>query len=498
MIINKYLTIKTIIIIFLKIQQSKFFVKRDEIFENTLKLDTGFKYPDYNQLRKLNLNKLLRTILEEQEIKSYYRDKNSVMYYDLRCANFFNLRHFMILSKYFIENNLLDNIILSESITKHMVISEIYTMGICNKTFWTMHMVNYKVQQIRNIKPNDTKYIKQMYEFVWLKIKYDIQLCRKKNNYDKDTNSDDPKEKSLMLQNIIAEMERRTNYNNIILGIIEKENFVSLEHLSFNYIIENKNVLKTVIMEFGEQTEEIFEKTYQNIFNDYRKIKNNDLSFDYWIEHIADYKIKMLDIFKTVLLHLIKKQAMYGNLLPNNTNTKTVVKSLKKINGLLSNTHDIMVFFNDLRREISTVLKSFNNFTPSYSIMSEEHKMLISYIQGIIKNIKPKYFEFDENISDPQYLSNLKNTVQNLILTIGLLKNDSDKKTTTFKNTIEEGMYYNFSLTVMYLRYLGNIFNGFNFKCFWSFIEFSKSTRLAGSFNTVSNIESQNLFYQPN
>ncbi|XP_050535874.1 uncharacterized protein LOC126902536 [Daktulosphaira vitifoliae] len=176
--------------------------------------------------------------------------------------------------------------------------------------------------------------------------------------------------------------------------------------------------------------------------------------------NIKNYQTKLLNIFKTILLHLMKKQAMYGDLLLKANNLITIVKCHNEMGELLSKLY-VHELFGDIKEDFSTIVNSFKGLPSNCNIIRDAHLVMILNIQGIIDNIKPNHFKlFDKNISDPEYLSNQMNLVQNLISDIGISKKNFDDKITPFKKIIDDGLSYNYSIIYMYIYYLNNTFKG--------------------------------------
>ncbi|XP_050523741.1 uncharacterized protein LOC126895653 [Daktulosphaira vitifoliae] len=197
--------------------------------------------------------------------------------------------------------------------------------------------------------------------------------------------------------------QRKENNKNVLKHTEEQENSFSLRSIYLRDIIDKKELLKTIIMDFGEQSEDNFEAIYSEIYEEYTKAKNY-FRFDIWIKQIGIYQQKVSNVFKTVLMHLIRESLIYSTLMLNKKNAKS---GLERMYCIVANY--VKCFDGQEVQDVQQIFKSFTElpiFTENFNLY---FIVIISKIESIINKIKPNSFNLILNnlISDPGYKSNI-------------------------------------------------------------------------------------------
>ncbi|XP_050526898.1 uncharacterized protein LOC126897391 [Daktulosphaira vitifoliae] len=406
----------------------KFWKTKDKSLERALKLDTGFEYPSYEDLCDLSMedfkNKICAGDTVLRSITDSIKTKIHFIELDLLCGNTFNLLQYLNLIYFFInfpsgQTYDINRIILNESITKHILVilmkknrKEIFD------GFWAMHFYISYIRLFGNEIHQCPYNIANAHQILrTMLIYFSLNVCRYNNKYDvKDTPSDISEQYST-LTNLIDVMIRRREINKNVLVIGDKdESAFSLRSIYMCDIIENKELLRIVIMDFGEQSKDTFDAIYNDIHEAYKQAKNYFM-FDLWIKRIGVYQRKVLNVFKTVLMNLMKKHFIYSSLMLDNEQIDKVKYFIDKIANSLQN---LTLLFNGVEaHDFEKMFKSLTDLPSDHQNLRYYHGILILNIERIIDTIKPNFFKLISNdiISDSDYESKINfETIMYIIL----------------------------------------------------------------------------------
>ncbi|XP_050531646.1 uncharacterized protein LOC126900182 [Daktulosphaira vitifoliae] len=380
----------------------------------------------------------------------------------------------------------INTMIINDSITKQFLVTILnYYMDDRLTIFWIIHLYTYYVQLFRNdvyrYKNNIKKAIEQVLENLYL---VSNQICRQNNNYEVDYFNG---EYYILLTNLINTMHKRQEINKIDLeNVEEQENSFSLRNIYMCDIIEDKDLLRTIIIDFGEQSEAIFETIYNNIYKEYTTAKNY-FRFDKWIQQIGIYQQKVLNVFKTVLMHLMRKKLMYVSLLLENKQKVDAIYGLKKLQCLIENT--IILFDGQEACDVEKVFKSFNQ--------GYYHNDLILNIDNIINKIKPNSFKLISNdlindlINDLSYKLSINVKTEKYIKYYKL--NKDDLKFIKYLYTISDSKEMNNHLVNIFYftKLFDKIFQSVNIKSILSYLKFTETLEIF-NFEDENNDENNN------
>ncbi|XP_050523128.1 uncharacterized protein LOC126895370 [Daktulosphaira vitifoliae] len=452
----------------------------DKPLETALKLDTGFDYPSYDELCNLSNSEFKKKILKgDRYLENIVLTKKTViMLLDLFCGNMYNFLQYMKLFSFFIENSLgqtydIKTIILNESITKQFLVTLIeYDINDKLTIFWMIHLYTYYIQLFGNEIYRYNKNIKHTHDIFYKVLKrVSTELCRKKNKYEVNNFPLNTAENYSTLTNLIDVMnQRKENNKNVLKHTEEQENSFSLRSIYLRDIIDKKELLRTIIMDFGAQSENNFEAIYSEIYEEYTKARNY-FWFDIWIKQIGIYQQKILNVFKTVLMHLVRKCLIYSSLMLNKKNTKS---GLKRMYSIVENF--VECFDSQEVQDVQKVFKSFNElpiFTENFNLY---FIVIISIIESIINKIKPNSFNLILNnlISVPGYKSNInvrtKKYISDTILSVDAINTIEHLEIFTDSNDM------NMSLVRIYLfmELFNKSFQNVNLKSILSYLTFIK------------------------
>ncbi|XP_050523658.1 uncharacterized protein LOC126895611 [Daktulosphaira vitifoliae] len=396
----------------------KFWKTKDESLERVLKLDTGFEYPSYKDLCDLSMknfkNKIFAGDKSLRGITSLMKSKTHLIRLDLICGNAFNLLQYLNLNYFFInilsvQTYDLNRIILNESITKQILVILIkYNPIKTFDVFWAMHFYNSYIRLFGN----------EIYQYPYNNVDTHLTLrsmlvflskniCRKNNKYDVKGIPSVISEQYSTLKNLIDVMNRRKEINKIVLEIEDKEESAfSFRSIYMCDIIEDKELLRIAIMDFGEQSKDTFDTIYNDIHKAYKEAKNYFM-FDLWIKQIGVYQQKVLNVFKTVLMNLMKKHFIYSSLMLDNEQLDSAKFFIEKIANSFQNT--TMLFDGVEAHDFQKIFKSFTDLPLDDQNFRNYHGILILNIVHIIDKIKPNFFKIISNdlINDPDYESKI-------------------------------------------------------------------------------------------
>ncbi|XP_050531658.1 uncharacterized protein LOC126900189 [Daktulosphaira vitifoliae] len=339
--------------------------------------------------------------------------------------------------------------------------------------FWMMHLYTYYVQLFSNDVYKYKNNIRKAIELVLSNLDIvSTQICRQNNKYHV---SYYPEEYYILLTKLIKTMYQRKEINKIELENVKgQENSFSLRNIYMCDIIEDKKLLRTIITDFGEQSEAIFETIYNNLYKEYTMAKNY-FWFDSWIQQIGIYQQKLLNVLKTVLMHLMRKKLMYDSLLLKNKQKVDAIYGLKKLLCLIENT--IILFDGQEACDIQKVFKSFNQ--------GNYHNDLILNIENIINKIKPNSFELISNdlISDPGYEFSINIKTEMFITDYKL--NEDDFKYIEYLYTISNSEAMNNHLVKIFFftKLIDKTLQSVNIKSILSYLKFIETFKIFTNHN---------------
>ncbi|XP_050547662.1 uncharacterized protein LOC126909289 [Daktulosphaira vitifoliae] len=245
-------------------------------------------------------------------------------------------------------------------------------------------------------------------------------------------------------------MNRRKESNKFLIENDEK-NLISLKNIYLYDIIENKELFKTILMIFGEQSEENFETIYKEIRQEYLDAKNY-YWFDLWFYQVGKYQQKLLNIFKTVLLHLMTKYVTYIDILQK-TNYYIIPLVCHKIFVIALS--DKINLFDKMEQN----WEHYQNILDSFDDLPLFKCWLKSSISVKIWNIK-------------------KLQKNELFLKCGLQPKDLSNEYFYASDTISRiGWANNYERMILYLYNLKTLFNETSLKIIHSFITYSNYFR---------------------
>ncbi|XP_050547097.1 uncharacterized protein LOC126908837 [Daktulosphaira vitifoliae] len=273
---------------------------------------------------------------------------------------------------------------------------------------------------------------------------------------------------------IISVMNRRKESNKFLIEN-DEENLISLKNIYLYDIIENKELLKTIIMVFGEQSEENFNVIYKDIHREYLDAKNY-YWYDLWLSQIGKYQNKLLNIFKIILLHLMTKYLIYFDKLRKKAHYFKVQYISKVFKNFFYKKIHLFDIGEQDGRDYQNIINSFLCVPLSKSLLKASISVQMWNIEIMTNNIKPNSFKFVyDNIFDLEYLSRLKSQNDELFLKCGMKKkNFINKLFYKIDNLNLTEWNNNFTRMVLYLHHLKYIFNETSLKIIHSFIKYSK------------------------
>ncbi|XP_050519904.1 uncharacterized protein LOC126893591 isoform X1 [Daktulosphaira vitifoliae] len=470
-------------------------ISEPETFDDTeelkvaLKLDTGFSYEPISLIFETNLDELKGMIIKEEKPKSFILfTKPEIMYYDLYCSNLYNLLQYtshleyLLNNEFYMNKNKYDYLLLNEIIIKKMLSVLLkLDLTIYLKPFWYMYMFAIYIKKMTLddyllVKSYAIETLKRINKYL---SSYAIRDCRKNNKYDLTDQFNeekcklDIKDSILKIEDVISIMIHRNNINNILLHGEEAENWVSLKKIYFYEIIQNTDILKTIIEDFGEQSEENYIDIIKDLNIAYQAAKNY-YWFDEWISKIKVYHNKIFNIFRVVILHLIRKHQMYLI----NENDEVVIEYNNKMWDFFF--HNFYIFhkmlFSDIAdfKSISTLFKNKpSNSNETYDVINSN---IISNIENkiqkafVVKSFEILPIEVDNEI----YNENSIKITKKLSSYVQLSK-VTKFKIKRFQNISSiNGLNDNFLRLNVFLEYLMKVFiSEHKFKVFETFMNFS-------------------------
>ncbi|XP_050521871.1 uncharacterized protein LOC126894712 [Daktulosphaira vitifoliae] len=483
----------------------KFWKTKDESLERVLKLDTGFEYPSYEDLCNLSLEDFKNKIFpEDNSIRGNYlkrlliKSKTHFIRLDLICGNTFNFLQYLNLISSLIElpsgqTYDINRIILNESITKQiLVILTKYNPLKKNDAFWAMHFYTSYIRIFGN----------EIYQYPYnivdthltlrsMLIFVSFCMCRDNNKYDVRGIPSVISEQYSTLTNLLDVMNQRREINKNVLEIVDKEESAfSLRSIYMCDIIEKKELLRTAIMDFGEQSKDTFDAIYNDIHKAYKAAKNY-FKFDLWIKRIGVYQRKVLNVFKTILMHLMKKHFIYSYLLLDNEQIDSAKFLIEKIANLFQKM--TMLFDGVEARDFQKILKSFTNLPSDNKNFIYYHGVLISNIVCIIDKIKSNSFKLISNdlIRHPDYESNIHIEIKMYILRNDLDENELKNIQYLWSISDSKGMNDNFVRIYLFTKLINKLFHNISIISILSCLKFCESFEIQ-SLNNHGNVDYEN------
>ncbi|XP_050525765.1 uncharacterized protein LOC126896747 isoform X3 [Daktulosphaira vitifoliae] len=486
MILNPILFIITVMVIFRSMQVNTCCIKSvpryDYKFETALTLDTGFIYPEHEELNKLDIatiKKLLNiNILPQEET---IKKPIDLIYCDLICGNMFVIRNYLSIC-----NNLNDNN-LEESITGRMLVSLFkINKTIYEKPFWYAHMYIIYRSMFRNeTNENHKAFIKTMNNLIRETLQWYIdRYCRKNNQYNTIVQYNN---ETTEIQNIIKLINDRQAKNDILLENKTEINWVSLKSIYLHQILEDEHFWKTIIVTFGDQKEVVLKAIRDDIFNNY-KLAKNYYYYDNWVIQIEKYLESIFNIIRIVTLHLIRNYLYYAEnyrkLNPSLLREVDVGYSkIKEI--LLKNNFFIQLFNKSYDNHVITILEKLNERQKINNKINETHIATVVKIDIIMKTLSSKF-----------ELIPLDTLLNNVYLDLKKNENEKNRKFITMEDSNKEKTFQNkfdcqllrdsYSSIILYLRYVETKFETYNIA--FSFIRTFKDHKVI-SFNNRTNSE---------
>ncbi|XP_050519909.1 uncharacterized protein LOC126893593 isoform X1 [Daktulosphaira vitifoliae] len=450
-------------------------------------LDTGFSYGNSLEMLDMELSELKDRIIKDGKLGINVSTRPQVIYNDLYCSDLFNLLQYTRIIQSLIEHNStyntdkFDYLLLNESTIQHML-AVVIKLDLTEHlhSFWNLYMFAIYIKNLRMV--DNFLVISHVIDVLDCIIDclscYTNNFCRKNNKYNSFDKLNEldfklEKEKMLMIEKVKAVMVSRNIINKILLHGEEVEIWVSLKKIYLYEILQNTDILKTIIMDFGEQSQ----KSYYDIIKDINvayKDARNYYWFDVWITKIKIYHEKIFNIFRVVTLHLIRKHVMYL------INKKE--KIVKKYNKLMWNFFDsnfytfYFMIFSD-NTDFESISTLFQN-TPSNS--NESFDNLISNIISNIENKMQTCFVVKSfkilqiKVDDEMYNSNSINNTKILRSYVQISKKKHEEIENLKKTSDNQGLNDNFERFHIFLEYFMKIFiNKHKFMVFRSFMKFS-------------------------
>ncbi|XP_050522080.1 uncharacterized protein LOC126894829 [Daktulosphaira vitifoliae] len=451
-------------------------LKETEDLKVAFNLDTGFSYNTNPEMFELDLDDFVDMIKEEDDPEISLYTKPDIIYYDLYCGDLYNFLQYINSIQSLIEYDSTyeyDHLLLNESIIQQMLAEKLKVDLLTKKLkpFWIMYMfaIYVKIQTKDNILPKKLHVTRILEKIKDSLLLYTTQNCRKNNKYNitAEFYALEKKEKISMIEKVKTVMVNRKNINNILLHGEEVEDWVSLKIIYLHDIIQNTDMLKTIIMDFGEQSEKTFKVIMKDIKKAYHAAKNY-YWFDIWISKIRIYHDKIFNIFRVVTLHLIRKYLMYLR----NKDEKIVFQYLSQMYDFLEyNKYTFDLFY----PRFSEFHSKFG-FTPDSYFENYDHinNSMIGDVADMIENVfRVESFEILKiEVNNEIYNMNSIEKTNTLMKLVQISKEKKEKIEDFQSNSDNIGLNDSFERFSLFLEYFINIFKH-NLKILWSFKQFS-------------------------
>ncbi|XP_050521204.1 uncharacterized protein LOC126894323 [Daktulosphaira vitifoliae] len=451
-------------------------LEETEKLEVALNLDTGFSYNTNPEMFEMDFDDWKDTIIEREDPEFETYTKPHFIYNDLYCGDLYNFLQFISSIESLIEyysTYEYDHLLLNESIIQQMLAVQLKVDVLAQylQPFWKMYMIaiyikNHTKNFILSMKSHVTTILKNIKDCLSL---YTTNYCRENNKYNitDEFYALEKKEMISMIKKVETVMENRNNINNILLHGEEVEDWVSLNIIYLHEIIQNTDMLKTIIMDFGEQNE----KTYEDIIKDINiacQAAKNYYWFDIWISKIRVYHDKIFNIFRVVTLHLIRKHLMYLI----NKDEKIVFQYNSQMHNFLQRN---MYIFDLLFPKFLNFLTRFE-WKPDDMFENYDHlnNCIIGRVEDMIKEpFGVESFEILQiEVNNEIYNMNSIEKTNTLMKLVQISKGKKEK-IEDFQNISDNiGLNDNFERFNIFLEYFINIFKH-KLKVFWSFKQFS-------------------------
>ncbi|XP_050519907.1 uncharacterized protein LOC126893592 isoform X2 [Daktulosphaira vitifoliae] len=456
---------------------------------------------------EMDLEELKDEILDDVEPGLNLSIRSQIMYNDLYCGDLYNFLYYTELIQSLIEHNStyekdeFNNLLLNESIIQQMIAVKLKIhLTKFLQPYWIMYMfaIYLKNQTMDNklsVKLDVMEILEKLKKYLLL---YTTKYCRKNNKYNLSAKlykeryvriQLEEKMKISMIQDVMTVMVNRNNINNILLNGEEVEDWVSLRKIYLYEIIQNTDILKTIIKDFGEQSE----KSYNNIINDiYRAYEaaRNYYWFDVWISKIRVYHDKIFNIFRVVILHLIRKHLMY---LTNKDETIAFDYNNQMHEFLKRNMYTFNLLFRQFTEFNSSLLHKPSS---RYSITYDDvNSGLIGKVERIIE--KTHFVESFEilrlEVDNKQYnMDSIKKTKK--LMKLVQFSEKKEEEIRNFQNISDiKGLNDNFERFNIFLEYFINIFKH-KLSVFWSFKQFSDEYKKT-NYREPQETEKERLLY---
>ncbi|XP_050522081.1 uncharacterized protein LOC126894830 [Daktulosphaira vitifoliae] len=451
-------------------------LKEAEEVRVAFNLDTGFSYNTNPEMFETELNDLVDMIYDEDEPAFVYHTKPHVIYNDLYCGDLYNFLQYINSIQSLIEYDTTyeyNHLLLNESIIQQMLAEKLKVDVLTHylQPFWKMYMFaiyikNQTKDNILSKKIHVTRILENMKKSLSF---YTTKYCRKNNKYNLTAEfyALEKKEKISIIEKVKTVMVSRSNINNILLHGEEVEDWVSLKIIYLHDIIQNTDMLKTIIMDFGEQSE----KTYEDIIKDINiacQAAKNYYWFDIWIFKIRVYHDKIFNIFRVVTLHLIRKYLMYLR----NKDGKIMVQYNKEMrNFLRHNWYTFNLLIPDFSNFPDMLLNKPGKHFEDYDHVNNSNIGTVEYMiekSFVVESFKILQIEVTNEIYN---MNSIEKT--NTLMKLVQISNEKKEKIEDFQNISDNiGLNDNFERFNIFLEYFKNIFKH-KLRVLWSFKQFS-------------------------
>ncbi|XP_050519916.1 uncharacterized protein LOC126893596 isoform X2 [Daktulosphaira vitifoliae] len=419
-----------------------------EELEIAWKLDTGYERLTQNLPTRVGIKEFKRIMTKDENKPTTFtlHNRPQIIYYNLYCSNLRDLLQYMSLIgsleriQILKENN---SVLLDESIIKHMLSLMLKTdLDAPLDPLWAMFMYAIYIRDRRYYLEGDLViHFKDL-----IRVIIEILKSHAKKNCDINITNEikinaNDTYKNEEIKKVVNVMNKRNHNNYFFLSDIEVENHISLSKIYFNKVIQNNDILKTIILDYGEQSQKVYNVIMEDINTAYRDARNYHW-FDLWIIKLGDYQDKVFGIFRIVALYFIRKHLSY---LMFNTDNDIIKNNNSKMHQLLLNNHTLnnIFKFEDKQQSIDNIIRTFSHKpsnSRSYDVINSGNINLIN------EHIKRNYFGEKFN----------------------MFKEDDE-----IKKSLEDKLKNNFDKFKNYLDYLNNIYMNIDIKIVRSFIEYS-------------------------
>ncbi|XP_050519790.1 uncharacterized protein LOC126893528 [Daktulosphaira vitifoliae] len=404
------------------------------------------------------------------------------MYLDLYCSNLYNLIEYTSLIQNFLSFKILkkyneyQGLLLNESIIQHMLAVILKSnLNAFLTPLWHMYMFAiYLKNQKSTYNLFITSHLSNIIDYlISFLLSFTTLDCRKNNTYDSTSTqlyNLNETVKIPMIKKVMNVMAKRNITNNVLMHGEKVDNWVSLKKIYLCEIVENINILKTIIMGFGDQNETICNKIFKDIRDAYDDARNY-YWFDLWILKIRTYHEKILNILKVVILHFIRKHLKYLMFNDDKIVEQCNIEIRNHLHDITNKFGIMLCRFSEFENIKKSLVNLPNDINKTYNIINSE---IITNIENAIRaKFDAESFEILRiDVNNEKYNMKSITKTEELMACVQISEIINEKITRFNEISQIQGLNDNFLRFNIFVQYFENIFKS-KLKVFKSFMCFS-------------------------